>query len=131
MQPETVACLESAEEFISIGRYDWFTTRTGRRLHAVLEFSGEHKADMEAEWAVLSPVRLACGRVAAGVWIPGMFSRMGAERCRGCCAALGYPAGKGSPKNDDACRVILGLPADGGGLREVLGREEHDDEEGE
>jgi len=130
MQPEPVLCLESAEEFISIGRVDWYVTKSWRKLHAVRDedWTGEHRADMEQEWAVLSPVRLACGRVAASVCIPGMFSRMGAERCKGCCRALGYPQGKGSPKNDDACRVLLGLPADGGGLCEVLGDEERSEE---
>lgn len=115
MQPEPVT-LESAEEFISIGKLDWFVSKSWNKLHAVrgTDWTGEHRADMEQEWAVLSPVRLACGRVAASLWIPGMFSRMGAERCKGCCRALGYPTGKGSPKNDDACRVMLGLPADGG-----------------
>jgi len=101
--------LESAEQFISIGRVDWFVAKSWNRLHAVPEFTDEHKADMEAEWAVLSPVRLACGRTAAGVWIPGMFTRMGAQRCRGCCRATGLPEGKGSPKNDDACRVLMGI----------------------
>ncbi len=102
---------EDADYFIEIGRVDWFVTKCWNRLHAVndQEWTGEHRADMEQEWAVLSPVRLACGRMAAGVWIPGMFTRMGGQRCKGCCRALGYPEGKGSPKNDWVCRVILGL----------------------
>ena len=29
-----------------------------------------------------------------------------------CCDATGMPRGKGSPKNDHACRSILGLPDD-------------------
>ena len=106
--------LESADEFISIGRVDWFVTKTWRKLHAVPEFTDEHRADMETEWAVLSPVRLACGRMAAGVQIPGMFTRMGGWRCKGCCRATGMPEGIGSPKNSDGCRAILGLPAGGG-----------------
>jgi hypothetical protein len=106
---ESAVPLESAEQFIGLARYDWLVTKSWNRLHAVLEFTDEHKADMEAEWAVLSPVRLACGRTAAGVWIPGMFTRMGAQRCGGCCRATGLPEGKGSPKNDDACRVLVGL----------------------
>ena len=39
--------------------------------------------------------------------IPGIFTRMGAMRCEQCCDALGYPHGKGSPKNDDACRPLV------------------------
>ena len=114
MQPQPD--LESAGEFISIGRVDWFVAGLGRRLHAVRDeaWTGEHRTEMEQEWIVWSSVRLACGRMAACVSIPGMFTRMGAERCKGCCRATGMPEGTGSPKNDDACRVLLGLPADGG-----------------
>jgi hypothetical protein len=113
--------LESADEFISIARLDWLVTRSWNRLHAVLEWTDVHRADMEQEWAVLSPVRLACGRVAASVHIPGMFTRMGAQRCSGCCRATGLPMGAGSPKNSDECRVLLGLPVDGeGAARETV-----------
>ena len=107
---------ETADDFISIGRYDWLVSKSWNKLHAVRggDWTDEHRADMEEHWGVSRPVRLACGRTAASVWIPGMFTRMGAERCKGCCRALRYPQGKGSPKNDDACRVLLGLPANGG-----------------
>jgi hypothetical protein len=126
--PESADREGDAAEFIDIGRMDWFVSKSWNRLHAVLEFTDDHKADMEQEWGVSSPVRLACGRTAAGVWIPGMFTRMGAQRCKGCCRTTGMPPGKGSPKNDDACRVLLGLPAGGGGLCEVLGDEERSEE---
>jgi hypothetical protein len=114
------ATLESAAEFISIGRADWFVAGLGRRLHAVRDdaWTDEHRTEMEQEWVAWSPVRLACGRAAACVSIPGMFTRMGAERCKGCCRATGMPQGKGSPKNDEACRVVLGLPANGDGINE-------------
>jgi len=36
--------LESAAEFIDIGRYDWYVTGTGCRLHAVLSFTDAHRA---------------------------------------------------------------------------------------
>lgn len=110
MRPETLA-----EEFISIGRAAWFTAGLGRKLHAVRDeaWTGEHRAEMEQDWVVWSSVRLSCGRLAGGVQIPGVFTRMGADRCKGCCRATGMPEGKGSPKNDKACRAILGLPADG------------------
>ena len=109
--------LESAAGFISIARYDWLVSKSWNRLHAVTGWTDEHRVCMEQEWGVSIPVRLACGRVAAGVWIPGMFTRMGGRRCSGCCRALGYPQGFGSPKNSGACRAILGLPADGGPAR--------------
>jgi len=122
---------ESADEFISIGRVDWLVAGCGRRLHAVRDedWTGEHRDHMEEHWGVGCPVRLACGRTAASVWIPGMFTRMGAERCQGCCRALGYPAGVGSPKNDQACRAILGLPAsgDGANVERVMSAAEHPD----
>jgi hypothetical protein len=110
-----MTALEDAGQFISFARFDWLVSKSWNRLHAVLEWTDEHRADMESEWAVLHPVRLACGRVASYVCIPGMFTRMGAERCAGCCRATGMPRGTGSPKNDNACRVVLGLPADGSG----------------
>ena len=105
---------ESADAFISIARYDWLVSKSWNRLHAVTEWTGDHRLCMEQEWGVSLPVRLACGRTASGVWIPGMFTRMGGQRCTGCCRALGYPQGKGSPKNCDEIRVLLGLPTDGG-----------------
>jgi len=100
---------EIAAEFVAIGRFDWYTTRSWNRLHWA-DLSEEQQSGIPAMWAVEGPVRLACGRTAAYLSIPGMFSRMGAMRCTGCCRALGYPPGKGSPKNDEACRVLLGLP---------------------
>jgi hypothetical protein len=108
------ALREDADQFIELVRLDWAVTKTWNRLHAVKPetWTDEHRDDMECEWAVLAPVRLACGRTAAYLCIPGLFSRMGAQRCTGCCRATGMPQGKGSPKNDDACRVILGLPTD-------------------
>lgn len=48
----------------------------------------------------------ACG--VDGDWsIPGFGSRLGAMRCAKCCTVMGYPTGKGSPKNDDACRPLI------------------------
>jgi len=101
--------LEDPQEFISIGRYDWYVSRSWNRLHWA-EIGSEYWAGIAMDWCVTEPIRLACGRTAAWLSIPGMFTRMGAQRCTGCCRVLGYPVGKGSPKNDDACRRILGLP---------------------
>jgi hypothetical protein len=95
--------------FINIARVDWLVSKKWNRLHAVLTWSEEDRESMAVEWAVNHPVRLACGRTAGSVCIPGMFTRMGALRCRDCCKATGLPPGKGSPKNDDACRELLGL----------------------
>jgi hypothetical protein len=103
-----------ADLFLEIGRCDWYVTKTWNLLHYAQpeDISEERHADIAAEWAIPGPVRLACGRTAACLWIPGIFTRMGAMRCTGCCRAMGLPEGKGSPKNDAACRAILGLPAE-------------------
>ena len=111
-QPEASALLEDPAEFISTGRMDWYVTKSWNRLHWA-DIGNEYHAGIAMDWAVTEPIRLACGRMAEGLWIPGMFTRMGAQRCKGCCRATGIPEGKGSPKNDNACRVILGLPAGG------------------
>lgn len=54
-------------------------------------------------------VTTTCGRVMTNLTVPGIFTRQLARRCAACCRALGYPKGIGSPKNDDACRALLGL----------------------
>lgn len=92
-------------------RFDWLTTKRWNRLHFA-DLDEDQVQEIADATSVAGPVRLACGRTAASVWIPGLFTRMGAQRCKGCCRALGYPQGKGSPKNDDPCRVILGLPCE-------------------
>jgi hypothetical protein len=99
----------SAEHALAIIRLDWLVSRSWNRLHHA-DLSPQDAADLIDEGGLDGPVRLSCGQTAAWVSIPGVFTRMGAERCTGCCRALGYAAGKGSPKNDDAIRPLLGLP---------------------
>jgi hypothetical protein len=105
--------LEDPARFAEITRYDWVVSKSWNRLHALPygPWTLEQHRDIAYEWAIIHPVRLACGRTAVTVCIPGMFSRMGLPRCAGCCRATGMPPGDGSPKNSDECRVILGLPA--------------------
>lgn len=102
---------ETADEFISFARLDWLVTEDSSELHAVREedWTAQNREDMEDCWGVFSPVQLACGRRVRSLCIPGIFTRMDAMRCAQCCAAMSFPAGKGSPKNDDECRRILGL----------------------
>lgn len=100
---------EEIARFLACARCDWLVTKSWSRLH----YAEPTLAQLERvpdEWAILEPVKLACGRTAAGLWIPGPFTRMGALRCVGCCRATGLPQGKGSPRNDPECRRILGLP---------------------
>jgi len=108
-EAKVLALREDPDQFIAIARYDWLVTKNGNRLHYVYTWLPEHLEDMAENWGVFRPVRLACGRTAAGVWIPGVFTRMGAQRCGRCCKVAGLPLGKGSPKNDPECRAILGL----------------------
>lgn len=90
--------------------YDWLVSRAWNRLHFA-ELDATQLEALDEDRLMVGGVRLSCGRTAAYISIPGFFTRMGAPRCTGCCRALGYPQGIGSPKNDDACRALLGLPA--------------------
>lgn len=79
--------------------WDWVVTSSYRRLHAPLEFDDPGYDGYDEAGRTL------CGRT-GHLSIPGVFTRMGAERCRHCCRMTGMPAGTGSPKNDAACRPI-------------------------
>ena len=93
---------------LGLVRADWLVSKSWNRLHFA-ELTPGQALELGGEGWLGGPVRLACGRVAAGVSVPGVFTRMGGQRCTGCCRALGLPPGKGSPKNDQACRALLGL----------------------
>jgi hypothetical protein len=43
----------------------------------------------------------ACGR-SGRLGMPGLFSRMGAPRCKQCCGRVGVLEGRGVPYNDEA-----------------------------
>ena len=108
-----LADVTTPEHALAIIRYDWLVSRSWNRLHHA-DLSPEDAVEIIDAGGLDGPVRLSCGRTAAYVSIPGVFTRMGAVRCTGCCKVLRYPEGTGSPKNVDAIRVILGLPASGG-----------------
>ena len=93
--------------FREIVAYDWVESRGGRMLHhlAVADWD-----DAERNWGA-NHGTASCG-LQSMFWIPGIFSRMGAPRCKRCCRATGLPQGKGSPKNDPECRKLLGLAPD-------------------
>ena len=97
-----------AEDALAIIRYSWLVTRRWNRLHYAA-LTAEDAAELLDEGGLDGPLRLACGRTAAWACIPGLFTRMGGQRCTGCCRATGMLPGKGSPKNDRACRELLGL----------------------
>ena len=90
-------------DFQGLAEWDWVYSPVNRyrTLHAITEADWD---TLDREWG--GHAVMACGREGR-VSIPGMFSRMGANRCRACCKAMGFPTGKGSPKNDDACRPLV------------------------
>lgn len=98
------------DEVLAVGRLNWLETRHGRVLHSAREWTAGLLEELADGGHSPGPVRLACGQVARAVWIPGVFTRLGAPRCARCCKATGLPPGKGSPNNDPACRNALGLP---------------------
>lgn len=97
---------QEIEEARALVAYDWLVSRAWNVLHFA-DLTEDQLMDM-FEWRQLDgPIRLACNRTAAWVSIPGVLTRMAAMRCTRCCKAKGLPPGKGSPKNDNACRAIL------------------------
>lgn len=82
---------------LELAEWDWVVLPSWGKLHHPAEFS-----DLCGE----SEGVTSCGRRGILV-IPGIFTRMGAARCSRCCDKLGYPHGKGSPKNDDRCRPLV------------------------
>ena len=103
----------TAEHALAIIKYDWLVSRSWNRLHWA-DLTPEDAVEIIDDGGLEEPVKLACGRTAAYVCIPGFFTRGGAQRCTGCCRATGTPQGTGSPKNSPECRVLLGLGAAGG-----------------
>lgn len=104
--------LDDPDYFIRLGRMDWWVSKSWNRLHAVADgtWTDTHLDDLARDGIAAGPVRLACGRTAAMVTIPGAGSRLCLPRCKGCCRVLGYEQGTGSPRNDDRVRPLLGLP---------------------
>jgi hypothetical protein len=110
----TEPATEDPQQFAAIIRTCWAVTSSWNRLHAIPHgpWTREQADEIAFDWRLSGPVRLACGRTAAMVCIPGLFSRSaqgGRPRCLGCCRATGLSTGIGSPLNDDECRKLLGL----------------------
>ena len=87
-------------EWRAIAEWDWVVTREGLRLHAIESLSN----DADEDWFGVG--RTVCG-LSGEFYIPGIFTRMGADRCVRCCDKLGFPRGKQSPKNVDECRPLV------------------------
>ncbi len=101
---------EDPRQFLIIASYDWLVTKSGDRLHAPPRNLTEAQRELISyNWMIEGPVEIPCGRTVTELSIPGMFTRMSAQRCEQCCKVTGMPAGQGSPKNDHPCRLHLGL----------------------
>jgi hypothetical protein len=88
----------------TLAEWDWVVIQEDDEyIHAIAEVAST--TDVEVDWG--GPGSTACGLRSAWLSIPGLFSRMGAERCPKCCEATGMPQGRQSPKNDDACRSLV------------------------
>lgn len=83
---------------------DWVILPTGGRLHALRCINSSDAANME--WSAKGETE--CGR-GGTLSIPGVEFRRHLQRCKWCCRATGLPPGIGSPRNDVACRKVLGL----------------------
>lgn len=102
---------------LRLADFDWVITQHGDSLHhptlpADLAADLDDDGTLGIEHPLDNPILLDCGRQVPAVLIPGLFTRLGAMRCTRCCKATGMPPGKGSPKNDAACRALLGLDKD-------------------
>ena len=101
----------------NIGEYDWLIDYTRPessdvKLHAPNLLMVVHYEQWwdegENYGEVYGPAPALCGE--SGEWsIPGVGSRMCVPRCERCCELSGFPAGVGSPKNDQTCRELLGM----------------------
>ena len=73
------------------------------RLHAVpkeaLDPDDEDALDAFRSYGATMTAR--CGVTTLMAW-PGIFSRIGKDRCAHCCRALGIPRGHGTPGNEAA-----------------------------
>lgn len=89
-------------EWREIAEWDWVWLGLGEVLHAVASL--ENEATVDDDW--MGRGKTECG-LSGRLSIPGIFSRMSAQRCDRCCRATGMPHGKQSPKNVDECRPVV------------------------
>lgn len=92
---------ESADKwtFANIAEWDWVHnySRHMDRLHHLAEIDDPGQATRD--WYAAGVT--SCGLRDERWMIPGLFMRMGMERCAHCCDRLGIKRGVGSPKNDE------------------------------
>jgi hypothetical protein len=102
MSEHSTQSTTTARDWRRIAEWDWVWVGSGERLHALADVDDD--VAVENDWG--GPGVTACGRH-GWLSIPGLFSRMGTDRCSNCCKAAGMPLGVGSPKNDDECRPLV------------------------
>ena len=90
---------EHADVVRAIVEWDWAYSTGGDRLHHIAVFGDVEQFALDHSGEATAT---------CGVWghfaIPGIFLRMGMQRCRRCCIRLGIHDGVGSPKNDPQLR---------------------------
>lgn len=74
----------------------WVEVSGRRRLHRVARL--DVSLDAFLEWPV-SKGRTLC-EIEGTLEMPGVASRIGAERCPACCELAGVPRGNGAPMNE-------------------------------
>jgi hypothetical protein len=90
-------------EWREIVEWDWaLLGRFGVQLHAVRSLDDD--VATEEQWG--GDGITECGKH-GHLSIPGLFDRMGAQRCVRCCVVTGMPFGKQSPKNVEECRPVV------------------------
>lgn len=84
---------------------DWVVGASWTVLHHISPADDDFDP---AYWVTFpDPIRATCGRLLKWACVPGVFTRIGAKRCDRCCDRMGYPRGKGSPRNDKAIQPLL------------------------
>jgi integrase len=93
----------AVSEWREIVEWDWaLLGRFGVQLHAVRSLDDDIAT--EEQWG--GDGTTECGKH-GHLSIPGLFDRMGAQRCVRCCVVTGMPFGKQSPKNVEECRPVV------------------------
>ncbi len=92
----------NAARAVEVAEWDWVCLPSWEKLHHARLIDDLESFDLWRQ----GEGETACGR-RGYLYIPGFATRLGAERCRHCCRKIGFPDGKGSPKNDRACRSLV------------------------
>ena len=94
-------------------RSRWLVTNEWDKLHRIAEIRWGWVSDENGklfqdtcEDEKINGIGVTLCGIEGPVGMPGIFSRMGLERCPRCCELMGIPEGKGNPFNEgirEAC----------------------------